>query len=676
MKNKIMLVDEFGSISETKFYQPQEYLKLHENYKPSTNQKVLGIVEGKSFVLDGVSRNGRFYPKKLWENAIKDPEVKQMLNEKLMFGCIGHPENYTLDELLQEGKVSHIVTDIKLGNDGYGYATYEILDTPAGRILETVLKAGSKMKVSTRGFGEFLNESKEIDGKRYQVINPNTFQLESIDFVIKPGIASVDVNLVEELEKNNKKDIEKLKESKIHLCEDGVCTIISEIEIYENLKKENKKLQSIIKNLKEENEVLQNKLLENNSNEDNNSTKNKKINFINTMIVSYIEYFLKDSNVDKKLDDIKNSMIEYLDVPLEDINSNILEKFLEELNSYNGENIYIENLKKYVKELQEIIGKESKSEEDKIKDIINKSNDLIVNLNQKNLEEEYQNLIKDLTKKLLKENKSISELKEKLNKFKKSYYETLKLLENEKNIVESQDKILNKKNKEYKNLLNIVNKLEENINSLTEKLYENEKQKHKLEIEYKLLKESKNLIDERLLSKKVNEEIDKLKKDIKKELEEENKIVLELEKQKIKENLKNEFLNKIEELKENLQEKNDELNLIEEKLKIIDSKKENYKSKLDELEELLLKEKQLKEEIENQLKDFQIKYLESLYKLDKTTIIEILNNYKDINKAKQILESKQEKSKKILVEDYGLDYTIKKEIKETKKERDLLDKLI
>jgi hypothetical protein len=261
----LRIIDEFDYFEASKFYSIDEYKNVNENYKPSTKTSVLGIVEGKSFVLDGVSRNGRFYPKQLWENALKDTEVIQMLNDKIMFGCIGHPEEYTLDDLLAEGKVSHIVTDIRIGKDGFGYATYEILDTPSGRILNTVLRAGSKMKVSTRAFGEFVNEFKEIDGRKYQVINPKNFKLESIDFVIKPGIANVDVSLVEKIEKENHEDLEKLKESKITICEDGVCTIIEEVELYEKIKKqyedEIEKYKKIIQTLKEENKELEDEVI-------------------------------------------------------------------------------------------------------------------------------------------------------------------------------------------------------------------------------------------------------------------------------------------------------------------------------------------------------------------------------------------------------------------------------
>lgn len=186
---------------------------------------VLAKVKGPSFFLDGFSRNGRFYPKKLWENALKNPETKSALTRGLMFGCIGHPKDYSLDELLESGKVSHKVTDIYIDKQtGEGIAEYEILDTPAGRILNTVLRSGSEMYVSTRAFGGFSNETKSKDGKKYKVLDVNNFVIESVDFVIQPGFLETNPTLVESL----MEDFMELKEKDEahHIeCEDGLCSL-------------------------------------------------------------------------------------------------------------------------------------------------------------------------------------------------------------------------------------------------------------------------------------------------------------------------------------------------------------------------------------------------------------------------------------------------------------------
>ena len=203
-------------------------LTITEGASANLREGVLAKVKGPSFFSDGFSRNGRFYPKKLWENALKNSETKTKLDRKLMFGCIGHPKDYTLDNLLESGKVSHIVTDIYMDKKtGEGIAEYEILDTPSGRILNTVLKSGSEMYVSTRAFGGFTNETKEKDGRKYKILDDSNFVIESIDFVIEPGFLDTNPKLVETLEE----DLGILRADEHHIeCTEGLCSLQEDLQ--------------------------------------------------------------------------------------------------------------------------------------------------------------------------------------------------------------------------------------------------------------------------------------------------------------------------------------------------------------------------------------------------------------------------------------------------------------
>jgi len=228
---------------------------------------VLAKVKGASFFLDGFSRNGRFYPKKLWENALKNQETKNTISRGLMFGCIGHPKDYSLDELLESGKVSHKVTDIQINeNSGEGIAEYEILDTPSGRILNTVLRSGSEMYVSTRAFGGFSNETKDKDGKKYKVLDEKNFVIESIDFVIQPGFLETNPKLIESL----KEDFLELEEKDkiVHIeCEEGICGLkfenleVEEVEVKE-VEEEVKEVEEEVKEVEEVSKEIDTSLLE------------------------------------------------------------------------------------------------------------------------------------------------------------------------------------------------------------------------------------------------------------------------------------------------------------------------------------------------------------------------------------------------------------------------------
>jgi len=209
---------------------------FNEN-KKDLEEGVLAVVKGPAFFMDSYSRNGRFYPGQLWENALNHNETKTALDRGLMFGCIGHPKDYSLDELLEAGKVSHKVTSIKIDKKtGEGIAEYAILDTASGRILNTILRSGSEMYVSTRAFGGFTNETKKKDGKEYKVLDSKNFQLESIDFVIQPGFLQTNPKLVESISG----DLAFLAEDKNQIqCEDGIC------QLGEDLQKMNEDAQDV-----------------------------------------------------------------------------------------------------------------------------------------------------------------------------------------------------------------------------------------------------------------------------------------------------------------------------------------------------------------------------------------------------------------------------------------------
>jgi hypothetical protein len=156
-------------------------LRLVES-KEKRRPGVLAVVEGTFFVADKPSRNGRIYPKELWENVLSSPDLKRMLQNRLLFGTVGHVEEQ-LDDLIREGKVSHVVTELKVTSDGRGWGRAEILDTPVGKVLKTLLESGSKLSVSSKAYGEYDGQT----GEGYWRVSPSSFVLERFDFVVDPG---------------------------------------------------------------------------------------------------------------------------------------------------------------------------------------------------------------------------------------------------------------------------------------------------------------------------------------------------------------------------------------------------------------------------------------------------------------------------------------------------------
>ena len=183
--------------------------KLFDEYLPSPvaltieeasgevdGQHIIGRVRGPFFVPGGISRNKRKYSKGLWEKTLTAPDVVEKLGQMRMFGTISHEQPLD-DKALLEGKASHIVTKLAIGTDGMGIGEAVILGTPAGRILNTYLRAGAKMFVSSRAFGTFKGEEDGVP-----LVDEDTYKLQTFDFVGEPGFLQANPSLAESLKED------------------------------------------------------------------------------------------------------------------------------------------------------------------------------------------------------------------------------------------------------------------------------------------------------------------------------------------------------------------------------------------------------------------------------------------------------------------------------------------
>jgi hypothetical protein len=179
------------------------------------NPSIIGIIEGCHFVPGGISRNGRYYPENerygyLWRDQLNRPEIKEILANKTMYGCISHI--YEMDDnTFAEGKVSHFTTDAKIIETGnpkqpyIGWARSYILDTPSGRLLKTYFEGAGGLHCSTRADGEYIcNEMYLVEesGQEVPILDPKIFRWERVDFVRDAGFLLAKSELVKETSEN------------------------------------------------------------------------------------------------------------------------------------------------------------------------------------------------------------------------------------------------------------------------------------------------------------------------------------------------------------------------------------------------------------------------------------------------------------------------------------------
>lgn len=140
---------------------------------------VLKSVKGIFSEANEQNRNGRRYSRKLWDKVLSGDYVKEMLNNRTLFGEADHPPDRAEISL---PNVSHVITSLKMMPDGVIEGTADILDTPAGRILNTLIEYGAVLGISSRGMGTVS----ENGGGQW--VDEDSYVFITFDFVPMPSV--------------------------------------------------------------------------------------------------------------------------------------------------------------------------------------------------------------------------------------------------------------------------------------------------------------------------------------------------------------------------------------------------------------------------------------------------------------------------------------------------------
>ena len=127
----------------------------------------------KGIAIQGGIRNAnqRVYPVAEISNAVKTLN-DQIQNGYSVLGEVDHPD----DLKVNLDRVSHMITDMWMdGPNGYG--KMKVLPTPMGNLIKTMLEAGVKLGVSSRGSGNVNESSGEVAD----------FEIITVDIVAQPS---------------------------------------------------------------------------------------------------------------------------------------------------------------------------------------------------------------------------------------------------------------------------------------------------------------------------------------------------------------------------------------------------------------------------------------------------------------------------------------------------------
>jgi hypothetical protein len=181
-------------------FQPLQILQ--EGKGASKSMRVRGVFSE----ADKRNGNSRVYPESLLVREVK--RLQNTIGERRLIGELDHPS----DEVVHLSNASHIITDLKMeGKTLIGEA--EFLDTPSGRILQELVKAGVRIGISSRATGAV-----EHDMKEDAYVVQDNLKMITWDMVSDPSCCTAFPSLVEN----------QLQESNIDTLEDYQSCLVDE----------------------------------------------------------------------------------------------------------------------------------------------------------------------------------------------------------------------------------------------------------------------------------------------------------------------------------------------------------------------------------------------------------------------------------------------------------------
>jgi hypothetical protein len=154
----------------------REEIEKVEVLTETVNGKKTLYIQGPFLQTEEPNRNNRVYRMSVMEREVKR-YTEQYVNKGRALGELGHPDGPTVNL----DRVSHKITELyRDGNNFIGKA--QILSTPMGKIVESLLKDGVCLGVSSRGIGS-LRQTEE----GYNEVGEDFMLATAADIVADPS---------------------------------------------------------------------------------------------------------------------------------------------------------------------------------------------------------------------------------------------------------------------------------------------------------------------------------------------------------------------------------------------------------------------------------------------------------------------------------------------------------
>lgn len=204
---RILLTDQYTSAPPLKLVESKANIE-----GPCTNA-VIATLYGVLSDFGHTTRNNRIYSRELWEKVLSSDIMRELKETKTLFGEPDHPMDVENRLEVHIPYVSHVIRDPKIDykdNTVKGYL--DILDTPYGRIIKTLVDYGCTLGVSSRGSGEVISQ-----GDR-DLVDPDKYLFITWDIVARPSNVEARVHEIDTIHldpKSSNKTVYELLELQV-----------------------------------------------------------------------------------------------------------------------------------------------------------------------------------------------------------------------------------------------------------------------------------------------------------------------------------------------------------------------------------------------------------------------------------------------------------------------------
>jgi len=157
--------------------------RLLETKSENLPEAVLCRVEYPICNVGVLNANKRIYEREVWDHVMANEDFQRKMDQRCLFGHAEHPDGSQSNLEC----TSHVIFQTRVDEGAKQlFQVMDVVDTPAGRIVDALLRAGCNVGVSTRAEGE-LEECEDEKFGKYSRVIPESYNYITTDFTADPS---------------------------------------------------------------------------------------------------------------------------------------------------------------------------------------------------------------------------------------------------------------------------------------------------------------------------------------------------------------------------------------------------------------------------------------------------------------------------------------------------------